>query len=157
AFPQDALYQRGQQVRKQQSSRSSVIRQAAYFEPAPAAAAPPAGAVPPLRLSQLPVPGAPPPGQRALLDAPGREFSIVPRTSGGFNPQSFAVNGETAIVITGGVILLVRTIDGSGLLDIEADKLVFWTKGSPQELLGNLSSQRGQRSRELEFYMSGNV
>ena len=125
----------------------------------PTGTGPPPGTLPLIRPAQIPVPGARalPPGQRALLDAPGREFSIVGRTSAGFNPQSFSVNGETAIVITGGVILIVRTLDGSSLIDIEADKLVFWTKGNPQELLGNLSSQRGQRSKELEFYLAGDV
>jgi hypothetical protein len=125
----------------------------------PAGTGPPPGTLPLIRPAQIPVPGARavPPGQRALLDAPGREFSIVGRTSAGFNPQSFSLNGETAIVITGGVILIVRTLDGSSLIDIEADKLVFWTKGNPQELLGNLSSQRGQRSKELEFYLAGDV
>src|SRR5437588_10792098 len=111
--------------------------------------------LPDVRPSQIIVP--PQPFSNPLLNTPGREFSIVPRTSGGFNPQSFDLNGETAIVITGGVILIVRTQDGSGLLDMEADRLVFWTRGNAQELLSNLRTPQGQTRRDLEFYLSGNV
>src|SRR5262249_4605937 len=66
-------------------------------------------------------------------------------------------NGETAVVITGGVILHVGLSAPGELLDIEADRLVFWTRGNTQQLISGLRSQEGQTSRELEFYLAGNV
>jgi hypothetical protein len=45
----------------------------------------------------------------------------------------------------------------SFVLDIEADRLVFWTKGGDgQELVDNMRSSEGQTSRSLEFFLSGN-
>jgi hypothetical protein len=103
-------------------------------------------------------PGSTPTGPRSLATTPIRQFSILPRTSAGFAEQTFQLeSGETAIVVTGGVILVVRTSDNQGLLDIEADRLVLWTRGNPKEMLSNLRRQEGQSSRELEFYLSGNV
>jgi hypothetical protein len=103
-------------------------------------------------------PAAPLPGPNGVVQGPARQFSIVPRTLGGFEPQSFPLgNGEHVVVVTGGVILIVRSSDNSSLLDVEADRLVFWTRGNPQQLLSNLRTPQGQTSRELEFYLAGNV
>jgi hypothetical protein len=116
--------------------------------------------LPGTRPSAIPFPAQ---GPRTALGTPlgtgqFRQYSIVPRTAAGFEPQSFLLaNGEHVVVVNGGVILLVRTTDNTGLLDIEADRLVFWTKGNPQQVLSGLRSAQGQSGRELEFYMAGNV
>jgi len=130
----------------------------ALAAPGPAAGASPAApGLPPFRPAQIPVPSnTVPPGSGGQPNAPNREFTVVPRTSAGFNQKSFDLGGETAIVVTGGVILIVRAADGSGLLDMEADRLVFWTRGNAQELLGSMRSSHGS-GKELEFYLSGNV
>jgi hypothetical protein len=91
--------------------------------------------------------------------APLRQFSLTPRTSEGFNfsfgPRS---GNEQALLVTGGVILSVRDVQGIGLLDMEADRVVLWTKGANiQEMMENLKSNKGEASKELEIYLSGNV
>lgn len=121
------------------------------------------------------VPVGPPP-----VPGPERLLSIRPRSSRKLDfevvPQP---NGETAFIVTNGVIISVRVppptnapakkggpsseprgeqlIEERGVLDIEADRLVFWTKGTGQELLKGMQSPGGQSSRSMEFYLSGNV
>src|SRR5439155_25323251 len=90
-------------------------------------------------------------------DGPPRVLSIAPRTGAPFQTQSFPLpTGEQAVVVTGGVILTVRNVASVGLVDIEADRLVFWTRGNTNDMLKNLRGE-GQTSRELEFFLAGNV
>ena len=102
----------------------------------------------------------PPQAQAVPPPPPGleREVRIAPRTSGHFEEETVNLpNGEQALIVTGGVILTVRNPEaGIGLIDIESDRLVVWTKGNFQQLLSNLSGP-GQRTRQLEFYLAGNV
>jgi hypothetical protein len=103
---------------------------------------------------------APPPGPRGPLDGPPRSFTVAPRsgtTIAGL--QTFQMpNGEQAVAVTGGVILNVRADDKSGILDIEADRLVFWTRDNAREMFGNMQRPQGTRgTRESEFYLAGNV
>jgi hypothetical protein len=84
----------------------------------------------------------------------------VPRSAGQIHIQSFpAPNGESAVVVTGGVILTVRNVgERVGLLDIEADRVVFWTRGDTQKLFNNLRSPQGlEPNKSPEFYLAGNV
>jgi hypothetical protein len=110
---------------------------------------------PPVDIRQANPP--PPPPQPA--EGPPRQISIVPRSSVPLQSQSFPMpNGETAVVVTSGVILTVRSTDPQvGLIDIEADRLVFWTRGDTQKMFNRLQSPQGQSSRNLEFYLAGNV
>jgi hypothetical protein len=127
---------------------------------APSAGQPPAGSVPGVRPSQIPLPQASPPrnGPAAFPGGPNRQFTVQPRTSEGFDPKSFPLpNGEHVVVVNGGVILLVKTATGNGLLDIEADRLVFWTRGNPNEMMNKMRSSEGQKSNEMEFFLAGNV
>jgi hypothetical protein len=111
-------------------------------------------------------PGAGPPGRPLTLSpptpgtpAPLRQFSIAPRRPGSFEflTRPPTPTGEQVMVVTNGVILNVRGMDRMDLLEIAADRLVLWTKGNAQELLNNMQRPGGQTSRELEFYLSGNV
>jgi hypothetical protein len=85
---------------------------------------------------------------------------IVPRTASTYQPESFTMpNGEQAVVVRGGVILSVT--GGGTSLDIEADRLVFWTKaGEGQRALDSMRGGQDTRAtgdRRLEFYLAGNV
>lgn len=107
------------------------------------------------------------PGANPVFPAPGgfgqesnpRQYSVSPRGASGFNIRMEPLgNGEQVILVTGGVILNVKDVQGIGLLDIEADRLVIWTKGNnPGEILGNLQKQSTQTGKDLEFYLSGHV
>jgi hypothetical protein len=114
----------------------------------PAAGAPRAG---------VPGPAAPP-----SAPGPPRQISISQRSAARFQTQTFPLPNaqepvEHALVITGGVIITVRNANSIDLLDIEADRVVVWTRENPQQLFNNLRGPRGQTSRQLEFYLAGNV
>jgi hypothetical protein len=85
----------------------------------------------------------------------------LPRSGGGYNikiERGDKEKGEQAIIITGGVIVNVRNVPNIGLLDIEADRLVIWTKGNnSQQLVNDLQKPGGQPGNDLEFYLSGHV
>ncbi len=117
--------------------------------------------------------------QQPKAGTPGGGLISVPRIGGGaanpFGPRSVTIRprstlqkpkvknyglptGETAIVVSSGIILMVTNADGKGgVLDIEADSLVFWTKGSPRQIIEDLKGSRGKQDRSLEFYLAGNV
>jgi hypothetical protein len=91
--------------------------------------------------------------------SPMRQFSVVPRTGGGYQIKSEVLpNGEQATIITGGVIINVAAADGSSLIDIEADNAIVWSKGNLSNDLAQGRQPSGSDSRrDLEFYLSGNV
>jgi hypothetical protein len=140
--------------------------------PAPAPGSPATGPgtiapVPVAPPANTPVaPGPAPPG-RPPTNAPGphpppaptfRQLRIVPRTSSPLNWETKQLDGEQALLVTGGAIL---SIQGTGrvpsLIDIEADRIIVWSKGSFQEVFGGLRSPDGVKTREIEFYLAGNV
>ncbi len=112
---------------------------------------------PPAAVPTIPVPAPPPPVPAPPV--PARRISIVPRSSAPIQSQSYPQpNGETAVVVTSGVILTVRNADARlGLIDIEADRVVFWTRGNTQQVVGQLNTPDGHETRTMEFYLSGNV
>lgn len=135
-------------------------------------AVPTQGGVPPLQLPgaappmegpfrALPGPAAVPfneqPGiaPAPIPPAPPRVLRIAPRTGRRFDMESIA--GQNAVLITGGIMLNVSNVDHFGVLDLEADSAVIWTKGDSQQLFQNLQSGQGESSRESEFFLSGNV
>ncbi len=66
--------------------------------------------------------------------------------------------GETAVVFNSGVILTVTDpATNKVLLDVEADRLCFWTKGDSKEIFGNLRTPEGETTKSIQFYLSGNV
>ncbi|MFL5339372.1 MAG: hypothetical protein ACJ8F7_04315 [Gemmataceae bacterium] len=103
------------------------------------------------------MPFAPPPAIVAppIAPAPPRQLRIGPRSGRRFEIGSDPE--QKSIVLTGGVILSISNIDKIGLVDIEADNVVIWTKGDSEQFLRNLNSPQGEHSRESEFYLSGNV
>jgi hypothetical protein len=139
---------------------------APYPPPSPPTMPPTLPSPPPApRSERPPAPGPPPtPAQpeqpRAATPGPPRLITVSPRTGAPFQTQTFPLpSGEQAIVVTGGVILVVRNLEKIGIVDIEADRLVFWTRGNVQDMFNKMKEKdsAGHASRELEFYLDGNV
>jgi len=66
--------------------------------------------------------------------------------------------GESAVIITGGVIITVRGAAGIGILDIEANQVVIFTRTlNPQELLNSMRQPGGNGKGDLEMYLAGGV
>lgn len=125
--------------------------------PLTGATPPPAPAAPP-----IPAPVPPPPtettGPPPRAAPPPRQLSIRPRTTRQFDQQGFTLpTGEHVEILAGGVILNVRGVQGIGLLDIEADRLVVWTKENLQDMMQGMKRPEGQKAQDLEFYLAGNV
>jgi hypothetical protein len=113
----------------------------------------PEGVPPGLPALGPPLPPAAPPS------GPPRNISIQPRTAAPFQFQSFTLpNGEKAHVAIGGVILNVRGSGPSaGIIDIEADRIVVWTKSDGDQFFKKAQTPEGQTAQDVEFYLSGNV
>jgi hypothetical protein len=148
-------------------------KRVSYSEPLPPSAVPPGAPVPGYSSAPgppaVPTPGPAPPagppaagapaGGAPAPAAPPRPFSVVPRRGGGFDirPGGRLPSGEQSIIVTGGLILRVEGAPGVGLLDVEADQAVIWTKGDSSRLLNTLQSSQSQSGQDLEFYLKGNV
>jgi hypothetical protein len=92
--------------------------------------------------------------------SPPRSLIIRSRSSEKPQGKLFPMgNGENAFVVTNGVILTVTNANEKlHLVDIEADRLVFWTRGNPQDMFNNMRGAGETRnSSSLEFFLSGNV
>jgi hypothetical protein len=134
----------------------------------PANGAPPRapdGSVPPSGPTRVP-PGTPPvpPPSRPQPPPPGRgitpsrNFMVAPRQGSSFNlKREVGPNGEAVFIITGGVILQVRNAPNIGMIDMEADRIVIWTRGNGDQLAANIQQPTGHNSNDLEVYLSGHV
>ncbi|MCC6421645.1 MAG: hypothetical protein IT429_25780 [Gemmataceae bacterium] len=144
--------------------------------PAPAAPlpAPPVlpAPVPPAPFGQGAVPAVPPggaveepPPPRPLeppfeAGPPSPQVIIRPRSSQAIAATNYPLpSGETAVVISSGVIITINDIANKGMIDIEADRAVLWTRGDFQHLLkdGAAPGQEGLQNRQMEFYLCGHV
>ena len=89
------------------------------------------------------------------------QFSIRPRYNSEpiyFKSADPLSTGETPWIVSSPVILTVTEPNTKKvLLDIEADRLCFWTKEKTQDLFGNMQKPQGGMSKSIEFYLSGNV
>jgi hypothetical protein len=138
------------------------VKQDVLFQPIPeanAAPAPGASPPPPVFSSTMPQPD-PPPGSPAK---PPPHLSVRPRFGSDLQVEYKPVeDGRTAVIVTGGVILLITTPgetpkDKAQAIDIEADRLVIWTRGNAQQLFGKMKSEQGSDNGAHELYMSGHV
>src|ERR1700687_3572746 len=66
-------------------------------------------------------------------------------------------NGEKAVVFSPGVIIRVDAVDPKDRIDIDAARVVVWTRGSGRDLVEGTTSAAGQQGHKPEFYLSGNV
>jgi hypothetical protein len=109
----------------------------------------------------LPPPSAPAPAPRLppVIEAPSRRFSVSPRSSmlPDLRRLPKTPDGRDTFVITGGAIVTVRDAPNVGLVDIEADRVVIWTKGVNIDEQALLRTPEGQPGQEVEFYLAGNV
>lgn len=131
------------------------------FDPAltPAAGQVPEIDVPPTP-ERLPDFSTVPPGQQPALEpapmpGPPRVIRLGPRYGRLFEIDTNLE--QRAILVSGGVILHISNVEKIGLVDIEADNAVIWTKDNPQQFFQNMQSVQGETSRESEFFLSGNV
>lgn len=131
------------------SASMAAIQQVQALQPPPApvvSPVPPSVQPPTL---QPPLPSLDPP------TGPSRRFVIRPRTSKGIEGRG---SPETGYVIPSGVIVSIgEPNDPKGFLDIEADRMVIWTKGNPQQVFAKMQSPEGETSNSLELYLTGNV
>lgn len=105
-------------------------------------------------------PMSPPPGSTAPPVAPTpRRFSIRPRTSEQIRVQNYTTpNGETVYVVPSPVIVKIDDPKAQfGSLDIEADRMVFWTRGDGKQFFENMKSNDGETSQHIELYLAGHV
>lgn len=138
--------------------------------PSPLQVVPPGGGPPGAPL----VPPLPPPSKFTRTPGtppavtPQRNYTITPRQ--GLNYQITTQKlptGETAVIVTGGVILSVRGDPKQGLIDIEADRLVIFTRSlDPGAMIGKMEKPQvgfevgganPASGKEMEFYLAGNV
>ncbi len=134
--------------------------------PANASPRAPDGSVPPSGPTRVP-PGTPPvpPPSKAVPPppagkiTPARNFIVAPRQGGSYAiKKEPGPNGESIWIVTGGVILQVRNVSSVGMIDMEADRVVIWTKGTEADQLGaNIQQPSGHTSNDLEVYLSGHV
>ena len=110
----------------------------------------------PIEQTQFSEFGAPAVPQVAAA-APARRLRAFPRSS-----VPLAIKwlpspsgNEWIAVITSGVNLVIDGVDPAGPLDISADRLVIWTRGSAQPNLDGADAQAADAP--LELYMEGNV
>jgi hypothetical protein len=94
-------------------------------------------------------------------DGGPKQFNIRPRYNSEpieLKTEAPLATGETPVIVRSPIILTVTDpVTRKVLLDIEADRLCFWTKEKAQDIIGNMSAPQGGTSKSLEFYLSGNV
>lgn len=126
----------------------------------------------PVEQAQFASPVASPPGPSVpsapagLSKATFRRFQVFPRGGGDYGFQFKTVEttpGETALVVSGGVNVVIEGMSVEGLpaafgplgnIDIEADRIVIWTSGLDPS---NLNQATQESDRPLEIYMEGNI
>jgi hypothetical protein len=127
----------------------------------PATGTPPVAPLVPGGAPAAPTPGiAPGPPRPTAPPSPPRprQVRVMPRSSLDIQAETIKLDGEQAILVTGGVILSVQGAPGvEGLLDIEADQAVIWSQGDLQQLFSGMRSAEGQSTNQVEFYLAGNV
>jgi hypothetical protein len=128
----------------------------------------PAPAVPPRRAYQpgLPPPEAPeppgvtlPPGSEIPLPrGKANRYSYTPRYGTRIDVDSQVLpDGTRRSVITGGVIISVKAVDGFGHLELATDDAVVWVRGLPVDNILNGFQTTADGKQEVEAYLSGNV
>ena len=158
------------------------IRQTSALQPAPQ---PPVQPAPPFQIDPTKIPPPPPPVKPDVWTQPGVEsqapdvlpapepnanaptkppphLSVRPRYAGGFQSEVQKVDDRSAIIVNGGVVLIISSLSQGTppkqqIIDIEADRMVIWTKGNGEQVFGNMKTQKGSDNGANEIFMSGHV
>jgi hypothetical protein len=123
-------------------------------------AAVPVVPVPPGVSGPVAPPAPPGTAKPPLFSGPPRQFSIRPRSSAPFQVKEYAMaDDEKAVVLSGGIIIHIPGTDATNkdMADIEADRVVVWTRGDTHDLVEGAKTGQNQSARGFEFYLSGNV
>jgi hypothetical protein len=165
---QRALERRQAMLKPPAPKVDETVRQTAY-QPLPPAPPP----VPPeAKVPVIPLPGPAPEPNVALgpivgtpAPAPARTtpiLSVKPRYQGDLQVKaepSKTEPGVTAVIVTGGASLLVQMPPSPGkkatFLDLEADRIVIWTRGNAKNLFN--SKDGSDDSGAHEVYLAGHV
>jgi hypothetical protein len=101
-----------------------------------------------------PIPPAPAPPAEVKA-----KISVRPRYGGDLQMQTLPQpGGGTIIIFTNGVSVTVRsTTAKGGFLDIEADRMVAWTRAEAMQGFSGPNRKEGDINNAHELYMSGNV
>lgn len=89
-------------------------------------------------------------------DPAERRLRAYPRYGRPFEVQSRQISPDrTAVVVSGGIQLVLDNIPGLGTVDIAADRMVIWTLSAE----AHKATQGGAQSQDvpLELYLEGNV
>ena len=118
-------------------------------------APPPAPGQGPLPELPAPRPVEPEPPE----ETPSQQVSIRPRSSQLPKIDTFDVpaTGEKMVVVSSGVIITITDPARDSVIDIEADRVAFWTRGDFQQFFKPQRGPDGANKRSLEFYLAGNV
>ncbi len=114
-----------------------------------------------------PTPPAPPPLGAQPEAGPARptpRITIRPRYAGDLQFSTRpAEGGMTAVVFNGGISIFIVSatpVNGgkiSDTVDLEADRVVIWIKGTPQQLFNSDRSTAEAGNDAYEIYLAGNV
>jgi hypothetical protein len=88
---------------------------------------------------------------------PLRRLRMGPRTMRPFNAETINTSPtEQALVLTGGINLIIYNVEGIGTVDILTDRMIIWrTTTSTSELSKGEVTQ--SQNEPLELYLEGNV
>lgn len=119
----------------------------------------PPGVQPPSVPFTPPTPAVVPPARTMPM------LSVRPRYQGDLQVRyepSKTEPGVTAVIVSGGVSLAVSQPGGApgtkvNFVDMEADRLVVWTRGNAQQLFNNMSTSQEGDSGAHEVYLAGHV
>lgn len=117
----------------------------------------PAPLPPPSTPEQPPNPGELP--KSSSPDLP-LQHQLLPRSGEKLNVQIVDLQGGRQIItVTGGLILNVRNVPKIGIVDVEADRAVIWTKNRDKadRMADDLRRSQGTPADDLEFYVAGHV
>jgi len=102
-------------------------------------------------------PAAPKEPEEVPLPSVGtRRLRVFPRTDARVQAQWFPnpAASEQVAVLTSGINLIVDGMPGFGSIDVAADRIVLWTKGTQPDLTGQVAQTE---DTPLEMYLEGNI
>jgi hypothetical protein len=162
-----AIYERGMEAREPKFRNP--VKPAQFAEPNTGVnqpAGPPGATLPIQALPDLPSATSQP-----LVGVPGplvdpqqipplgtRRVRAFPRSDSPLQFQAFQdpATGERVVISNAGLNLVVDGMAELGSVDVSADRLVMWTQGDSEPLMGGAGLVQGEQT-PLELYLEGNI